>query len=200
MRFLLLAITLLISATCFATPKEIIIIRHGDKLPQKSPGVTLSAKGQLRAEALVPYFLKTFGRPDFIFVSKPSAKHSKSHSFREIQTVAPLANRLTQLEHKAFPINYPYRAPNYANLADLLLSNVKYDNKLILVCWDHRVIPKLAKLLGVNQKLTAWPKEDFDSVYIIKYTLSGKVRSFKILNHQYSVPNINWKRERKETE
>lgn len=180
---------LLLSGVAFCAPREIVIIRHGDKWPQSSPGPFLSPKGQLRAEKFVPYFLKTFGQPDFIIATKPGdAKHpDESGSVRPLQTVAPLANQLSHDQKKNYPVQFQFYQKQYAQLAKALLHEKQYQDKLILVCWHHGKINFLAQDLGVKQSLPKWQSNDYDQVYVLKYGKNGAVTSFQILKNQYPV-------------
>lgn len=178
-----------LSVTSWAVPSEIILVRHGDKLLQKKPGPTLSAKGEIRAIALAFYILDKFGEPDVLIASNVDSSSGDESSLRELETISPLANML-QARHpeKTIPIVHPY-ADNRA-MAHLILKDKHFNGKHLIICWDHVKIPALAAKLGVKQKLSAWPHNDFDSVYIIKYGKEGKVTSFEILNNQYPV-NFN---------
>ena len=53
------------ATTVIAAPREIIIIRHADKLDQDETGPALSAQGVMRSLKFAFYFLDKFGEPDF---------------------------------------------------------------------------------------------------------------------------------------
>ncbi len=195
MRVIVLLFSFIFFFNGWATPKEIIIVRYADKWGFKHHGPTLDPTGYARSVNFAFYFLNKFGRPDYVITTSPSNRHKYSASIRELQTVAPLINILAINDRAAegFPILYPYRPPQYSALAKWLLKSSRFNNKLVLICWDHFTIPALANRLGVRQKLPRWSKEDFDSVYIIKYHKSGEFSSFKLLHHQYPTKNIqNW--------
>lgn len=195
MRMMVLLFSLIFCAAGWATPKEIIVVRHADKWDFKHHGPTLDPTGYARAVNFAFYFLHNFGRPNYVITTNPSNQHKYSASIRELQTVAPLINILAINDRAAagFPVLHPYRPPQYSALAKWLLKSSKFENKLVLICWDHFTIPALAKKLGVKQKLPHWPTQDFDSVYILKYNKSGQLTSFKLLHHQYPTKNIeNW--------
>ena len=107
------------SVSVFATPREIVIIRHADKWEQKNTGPFLSPKGQLRAERFAAYYLKYFPKPDYIFATKAgdSTDPDESNSMRSLQTVAPLANQLAYQNPKGFVVNSPYFNTQYTKLA-----------------------------------------------------------------------------------
>lgn len=184
---LLLIITLL-PMFASAAPQEIIIIRHADKLNQDESGPALSARGMVRSIKFAYYFLEKFGEPDFIVAADDQKANGREIAIRSIQTVAPLANML-QIEHPDadFPIIHPYPSDSYEQLANDLLENAKFNRKLILICWSHQRIAKLAKALGVTDPISSWPKYDYDTVYDIKFDSSGRIRTFKELKKQFPV-------------
>lgn len=182
--------------SAFSAPREIVLIRHADKWDQKNAGPFLSSKGQLRAERFAVYYLKYFHKPDYIFATKvgDSVNLKESESMRPLQTVAPLANQLAYDNPKGFSVNTSYFNEHYVQLAQILLKNSLYKNKMILICWHHGRINQLAQALGATESLKKWPANNYDSVYVLKYNVAGKLISFQILNHQYPVnSNPTWK-------
>ncbi len=182
-KFIFAMFLMIFCSAVFAAPKEIIIIRHGDKLSQPNPGPCLSPNGIMRSIEFAFYFLKKFGEPDFIFATDPAREDS---SIRELQTVAPLANMLASKHpDSGFPILHPFVSKDYAKLAADLLQNKEYQNKTVLVCWNHTKIPQLAQELGVTQPIKKWHSEDFDSVYVLEFDSQGKMQKFTRLKDQY---------------
>jgi hypothetical protein len=175
----------------YATPRQIVLIRHTDKLPQHHTGPALSAKGYVRAVKLSFYFLNNFGEPDFVIAGKPKGKDA---SIRELQSVGPLVNILAERHpDTGFSIFHPYTHDEYEKLTKFILNDKQFNNKLILICWRHTKIIELAKELGVKDKLKPWADDDYDSVYILDYEKSGKIHKFTILNNQYPMQNyLTW--------
>lgn len=171
-----------------AAPREIIIIRHADKLDQTESGPTLSAQGIMRSIKFAFYFMEKFGEPDFIVAADDQKENGKEIAIRSIQTVAPLANimQMRYPEHD-FPIIHPYPSDSYQQLADHLLNDEKYDDKLVLICWSHQRIAKLATALGVTHSIPAWPRNDYDTVYILDYDAAGNFKKFAELKKQFPV-------------
>ncbi len=62
-----------------------------------------------------------------------------------------------------------YAKSDYADLAQEILTNLKYQRKTVLICWDHEYIPRLAAALGVYPEPPPWPENVFDRVWIITY-------------------------------
>jgi hypothetical protein len=174
--------------TAISAPREIIIMRHSDKLNSGEAGPALSAQGMMRSIKFAFYFLEKFGEPDYIIAADDQKSNGKEIAVRSIQTVAPLANML-QIRHPEFdfPIVHPYPSDDYQSLADYLLEEDQFDNKLVLICWSHQRIAKLAAALGVTQSIPAWPKLDYDTVYILKYDETGNLIKFTELKNQFPV-------------
>ena len=191
------------SFSVMAAPREIVIIRHADKWVQPQTGPFLSPKGQLRAERFSVYYLKYFPKPDYIFATKPgdAAHPGSSQSVRPLQTVAPLANQLAYNSSTGFDVATPYYNEQYGKLAKMLLTNAKYNGKMILICWHHGHANRLATALGVNEYLKKWASDNFDMVYVLKYNPNGSLASFQILENQYPVAeNPSWEKLSKRAE
>lgn len=189
--FLFAIINFIMLSYACATPRQIILIRHTDKLAQHHTGPALSAKGYVRALKFSFYFLNYFGEPDFVIAGKPKGKNA---SIRELQTIGPLVNILAERHpDTGFSILHPYTHEEYEELTKYILNDTKFNNKLILICWRHTKIIELAKELGVKDKLKPWADDDYDSVYILDYGKSGKINKFTILNNQYPMQNqVTW--------
>ena len=154
-------------ATHASGPKEVLIIRHGEKpgdpaVDNQADGPDLSTKGYERAAALAIYIPATFHQPDFLFATQPSR-----HSNRPVETITPLAQALKMT------INSNHADDDYQKVADDILQNSKYAGKEVLICWHHGQIPNLAKALGVSNPVDPWPGTVFDRVWRIDYS-SGK--------------------------
>ena len=52
---------------------------------------------------------------------------------------------------------------------------MRFTGKVVLVCWHHGKIAKLAKALGVRAA-QRWPDMQFDHVWVIDFKKSGKAR------------------------
>src|SRR3990167_3126137 len=131
MKKLILFIVPLFISCVYATPREVIIIRHGDKFFKKHSGQFLSAKGQLRAEKFLLYYLSHYDKPDYIFAAKPGNDNhpDESASYRPVQTVAPLASELSVLTGHKVLVYTPYFEQKYNKLVDKLLHEKTYNNK-----------------------------------------------------------------------
>jgi hypothetical protein len=154
----------LAASFALAQPAHVLIIRHAEKPPEKS-AYSLSLKGQERAMAYVPFFSQT---PELIYQGLPTALFATKMapgeiSQRTLETITPLGNYLRVLP------DAHYAKSDYADLAQEIRSNLKYQKKTVLICWDHEYIPRLAAALGVYPKPSPWPENVFDRVWIITY-------------------------------
>ncbi len=133
-------------------------------IPPKTPRPTefiCQLGGQIRAAALAAYVPLTFPQVNYLFASQPS-----SHSNRPVETITPLAKTL------GLPIDTRYRDADYASLAGEVLGQGKYVGKIVLVCWHHGEIPRLAAALGIKQPRT-WRGVVFDRVWSVDYAEGG---------------------------
>jgi hypothetical protein len=150
--------------TMAVLPKQVLIIRHGEKPGDPSTdsdtdGVDLSTRGFERAGALAAYIPATFGKPDFLFATQAS-----KHSNRPVETITPLAQAL------GLKIDAKHADNDFQKVADDILGNVKYLGKLILICWHHGKIPDLTSALGGIPPQSPWPGTVFDRVWQITYS------------------------------
>ena len=152
-------------------PRQVLIIRHGEKPTEGAKSVHLSDEGQQRAESLRDLFVASktrkepFPTPDFIFATKDS-----SASHRPIETVTPLSKKLK------LPINTDFRNEDHeAALAREISSNSKYAGKTVLICWHHGMMPELAKELKATGVPDSWKPTAFDRVWELSYGDGGKV-------------------------
>ncbi len=176
-RAILLIVALLFGGgkSALALPAEIIVIRHGEKPPDKE-SKHLSAAGEKRAKALVP-FLK--GNPDLTKNGLPAAlfatkKTKNGRGQRPGETLKPLAKSLK------LSIQKPFESDQADSLAKLILANPAYDGKTVLICWTHEFIPPLLGALGVHPTPPKLHDYVYDRVYLIIY-IDGKA-SMRVMN------------------
>jgi hypothetical protein len=149
-------------------PRQILIIRHAEKPPDRANSTDLSAEGKARAEALHALFEKSdarpepFATPDFIFAASNSGK-----SHRPVLTVTPLAAKLN------LPVDSRFTNDDPADLARELFGNPKYAGTTVLVSWRHGATPELAQLLGARGAPLRWRDDVFDRVWEITYAADG---------------------------
>lgn len=177
-----------------AAPKEIIIIRHTDKLLQDEPGPTLSAPGMARSISFAFYFLKRFGEPDYIIAADDKKESGKDIAIRSLQTVAPLANIMQERHPQVdYPILHPYPSDSYQQLANVLLTSSIFNGKRVVICWSHQHIAKLTAALGVTDNIPDWPRPDYDTVYYLQFQSGQNKVAITILRNQFPVnAHLTW--------
>jgi hypothetical protein len=162
--FLGLTVLGLAASEAPAQPAQVFIIRHAEKPPDRN-AVNLSLKGQERAMALVPFVTQSLhlihhGLPVALFATKIIPG---DFSHRTLDTLAPLSQHLRVLS------DAHYAKWEVGELAQEVLTNLKYERRTVLICWENHYIPKLAAALGVRPEPPKWPDEVFDRVFIITY-------------------------------
>ena len=133
-------ITIALASSALGKPKNIVITRHADR-PEADN--CLSLQGLERAAALAYYFAGTplYNTPPIAHVFA-EFKGKDSSSTRSIQTCTSIANHLT------LPVNTDYKPKEVAKLSKEILTNPKYNNTTVLICWNHGNINKLVNALG----------------------------------------------------
>ena len=168
------------AAVSFAAPAQVMIIRHGEKPAQ---GNELNEAGFQRAKALVKFFetdasVTRYGTPAAIYAMAPK---NSDGSVRAIQTVTPLADALE------LTINEFYTRDQVNELVKDIMENADYKGRMVLVCWEHKVIVNIAAALAAyggsdqsvqNSLPASWNGDAFDRVWILNFA-KDKVVSFQ---------------------
>jgi len=172
----LVALTLALSPSAWATPAQILIIRHAEK---PATGIDLSPEGYEHAQKLVTYFesnpeVTQYGTPAAIFAMTSSGE---DESRRPLETVTPLATALGIKIHEKFGKD------DLNALSQKIMSDASLDGKMVLICWEHHVIPDLARGLGAKDAPDSWNNDDFTSVWELDFE-GDKVAGFRIFKQQ----------------
>jgi hypothetical protein len=119
----------------------------------------------------VPFFLGNplvlkFGKPIAVYAMKPA---SENGSVRPIQTVKGIAQAL------GIPLNAQYPHDSYPQMAQEILSKPEYEGKMVLICWEHHVIPAIANALKATNTSKKWHGDVFDRLWILTYQLEEEV-------------------------
>ncbi len=148
-----------------AAPKHVILIRHGEKIPGENH---INLKGFERAEALPYYFSGTpiYNDPPITHIFATALEEADS-SVRPIQTCTPTAN------HYSLPLNIDFKHTATRDLANELLTNPKYDNSTVLVCWSHGHMREIVTALGAEDP-GIWENNIFDQVYFLTFEGNDK--------------------------
>jgi hypothetical protein len=181
-------------------PKEILIIRHGEKVGDPSDdttgGIHLALQGSSRALALPTLFydgqtalscdLKK-AQPSFsgkyVSTTVPGtqprfdtpdflfATKASVNSNRPVETLTPTSLVLGLSINDKFDISDD-PTEGYPALAANLLEDYQYQGKVILICWHHGTIPALTTALKATPP-GEWSGKVFDYVWKIKYDYSS---------------------------
>ena len=184
MRFLTLVVSftfgILNPQFSFALPAQVLIIRHGEKPPT---GNELSPLGLERAQKLVSFFetdplVNRFGAIAGIYAMKPNGP---SGSVRAIQTITPTASALRITPNTQFQRN------DIAKLVRDLMQDADYNGRTVLICWEHNVIPSIAKALGLKNGPKNWDGDTaFDRMWVLTYASNGSVTFQDVGEHVLS--------------
>jgi hypothetical protein len=154
-----------------AQPAQVIIIRHAEK-PEE--GNELNLRGRERAGALAAYFqsapeVNEFKAPVAIYAQLPKDATS---SIRSAQTVQPLADALHEVLHRNFT------KTQHQQMVDEIMHKPEYAGHTVLICWEHKVIPEMAREFGVTDAPTKWASEVYDRTWVITFH-DGSKPTFK---------------------
>jgi broad specificity phosphatase PhoE len=153
----------------------VMLIRHAEKPAGDGPpfGVTdqgavdhesLTPRGWQRAGALVGYFgskaapgMSGLPVPTHLFASQVGPQSS---SRRPLETVKPLADRL------GLTVDAGVLKADVARLAEAIHAT----DGIVLVSWEHHLIPSLAAALTGEPSLAPaiWPDDRFDLVWVFE--------------------------------
>lgn len=159
-------------SSALATPKNVIIIRHAEKI---QGGNRLNLKGYERSAALPYYFSGTplYNDPATTHIFATALEEPDS-SVRPIQTCTPIAS------HYKIPLNIDFKHTEVEKLAQEILKNPKYNDSTVLICWSHGHIRPLVLALG-GEDPGKWSKEIFDQVYLLTYNPSSHKPKFQTI-------------------
>ncbi|HUX79714.1 MAG TPA: histidine phosphatase family protein [Alphaproteobacteria bacterium] len=164
---LTLSLMVALATSTFAVPKNVIIIRHADRVIPN--GVCLSLQGLERAAALAYYFSETprYNTPPITHIFAAYSNQPPQPYVRCKQTCEPTAN------HLKLPVDLDFNRYQVAEVAKEILTNPKYDNATILMCWEHKHIAPLVVALG-GKEPDFLPENIFDQVYMLSFEKDNK--------------------------
>lgn len=150
------------SPAAWATPAQVLIIRHAEK-SDTTPD--LSPEGYARAQALVGYFqnnatVTKYGTPVAIYAM---AATNQDTGLRPFETVKPLADAL------GMTVLSSYKKDDVWDLAAEVMSKSEYIGKMVLICWEHKMITPLASALGVSNP-GKYSGDEFGQVWEIDFS------------------------------
>ena len=173
-RFLLNAVSLLLSIGCAQAQETIVAIRHAEK-PPASLG-QLTCKGLNRALALPKVLVPRYGKPDRIYAPDPGTRIGQlgnlNYSYvRPLVTIEPTA---IQLE---MPLNALIGFKNVGQLRKELLAP-ENANSVTYLAWEHVYLNEFAKRLlkaygKDSSAVPDWPNDDYDRIYVFRIKDEG---------------------------
>ena len=152
-----------------ANSSTVYIIRHGEKTWTLG---CLDARGEARARSLAGVFNGAPSRTHETFFT-PRALFANHYDDgvdceRCKQTLMPISAALN--ETIIFKFGYPKKLGGNQLAAEAILETATAAG-VVLVAWEHVNIQYLTAALGVDRaKIPAWPGDDFDTVYVLRFT------------------------------
>ena len=151
----------LLHSSALAQPAEVILLRHGDKDPERGD-FNLSPRGFRRAVNLGRLLTACFGPIDQIGSYTFTVDTDKN--VRSYQTAMPLAVA-TGINVEIFTDS---AVSTSSDGAELLQADWAQGKKVVLF-WEHRRIPALAAALGW-EGMEPIDNDDFGGLYRLQYT------------------------------
>ncbi len=154
-------------------PAQILLMRHAEK---PSFGNELSSQGWSRAKVLPTLFenrdeFLRFGKPSALFAMSPRRKEG---SVRAIQTLKFVS------EQFKIPISSRYTRNEVRNLVAEIRNDKNLDGKMVIICWEHKVLAEFAAEFGAEGFLS-WPKSQYDRIWALSYSKENKLVKFENL-------------------
>ena len=167
-------LSVLLAVKCaLAMPTQILLMRHAEK-PEH--GNELSFQGWKRAMTLPSLFEN---RPDSQQFGKPAALYAMSPrkiggSVRSIQTLKFISEKFNLV------INSDFTREEVKKLVADIKNNKSLNGKMIIICWEHKLLMEIASELGVDEPLD-WPKKQYDRIWSLSYSKDNKLVKFQNL-------------------
>ena len=168
-------------------PSMVMLLRHAEKPLGDGPphGVTidgvmdpesLTPRGWQRAGALVGLFVPdrsgsgapTLPTPTHLFASQIGGSE---HSQRTRETLLPLSDRIGLVVDSRFP----------KEAVGELVRAVRTIDGMVLIAWEHHLIPSIANLLAQDawRVPQIWPDDRYDLVWVFESTGEGGGTGFR---------------------
>ena len=166
-----LLVSLLQVAAAQARPAEVLLLRHGHKPGERVNGMTLntnlSARGWRQAQHLAEIIPACFVRGRPLRLASYRFDPITGKNARSYQTLVPLAVATGATIRV-------YSDAESGSEADgrQLLADPANDGALVVIAWEHRHLPELARGLGWEE-MTRIDDDDFDSLWLLRYPDTG---------------------------
>ena len=143
---------------------KIVLIRHGEK-PKK--GDNLTCQGLNRSMQLPAVLFSRFGIPAATYIPAIGLGDSTKHS-RMFQTIIPFAVKYN------LPLTSKFAEKDSAGIA----ADIIQKKGTVLIIWEHKCIPSIARALGIKEDTLRWDDDDYDSIWIVTFQ-NGRARLTK---------------------
>jgi broad specificity phosphatase PhoE len=159
-----LLLSVFVQSAAFSMPSQVILIRHAEK-PFPIEGAHLSEQGYARARSWAPFFNSDpesirFGKIVALYAMKPK---NREGSVRAIETLVPTSLALN------LPIRSKFLRDEIEPLVTEVFNEPAYDQKTVLICWEHKAIPKIARFMGAVIEPLNWSGEVYDQVWFLDW-------------------------------
>jgi hypothetical protein len=112
-----------------------------------------------------------FGPPAVLFAQKPKADGTQIRPFQTLQFVASSFKQAVDVD---------FARDDVAGITHEILRNPAYEGKMVVVCWEHKVLEDIAVALGVNPRPN-YPNDQFDRAWLLTYSTSDTAPRFEDL-------------------
>jgi hypothetical protein len=158
--------------------ETIVFLRHGEK-PANEIG-QINVTGLNRALALPDVLLTHYPNPQFIFAPGTTDKITNRKTQQEYDYLRPLITIEPTAIRAGLPVNTDFGFLHIQELETELLKD-QYKNAMIYVSWEHlkldELVKKLVADLGSQAVVPDWPREDFDSLFVVTIRTDGPKRT-----------------------
>ena len=102
--------------------------------------------------------------------SMRSGRKTRCRSIRSIETVRPLADALH------LKINDTYMRDDFEQMVEEIRRKPEYEGRSVLICWEHKLIPKIARKFEAENVPKTWPDATYDRTWMVKFQHGEKPR------------------------
>jgi hypothetical protein len=177
-------------ASSGTTTETLVFFRHGEK-PAGGYG-QITCQGLQRALALPSVLTSRYGNAQFAFAPNPAVMvPDPAGSFyyvRPLATIEPTAIRL------GLPVNTKYGYTDIAGIQAELTSGA-YASSTVFVAWEHQYLQNLVQNImnayGSGVTVPAWVSGDYDSLYVVRITVSGGAASAQFVHDYEGLNNLS---------
>jgi hypothetical protein len=168
-----------------ADVETLVFLRHGEK-PKEGFG-QLTPQGLNRALALSEVLPRKYGKPNYLFAPDPREKVTDpgglSNYIRPLATIEPTAISL------GMPVQTPCGFKDIEELEDELCTPT-YRKAKVFVCWEHlyeqRAVIQLLNKFGADVSIVPeWPRNDYDSLFVVKIYRTADGAAMATFAHEY---------------